>query len=57
MTMGRLPKMKKIIYIDHVYQRTKCTLFLFVGRDFITDPQFLITEYVLVWECMSPVSL
>ena len=57
MTMDRLPKMKKFIYIDHVYQRTKCTLFLFVGPDFITDPQFLITEYVLVWECMSPVSL
>ena len=49
--------MKKVIYIDHVYQRTKCTLFLFVDPDFITDSLFLINEYALVWECMSPVSL
>ena len=57
MTMDRLLKMKKVIYIDHVYQRTKCTLFLFVDPDFITDSLFLINEYALVWECMSPVSL
>ena len=55
--MDGLLKMKNVIYIDHVYQRTKCTLFLFVGPDFITDLYFLIKEYVLVWECMFPVSL
>ena len=57
MTMDGLLKMKNVIYIDHVYQRTKCTLFLFVGPDFITDLYFLIKEYVLVCECMFPVSL
>ena len=46
MTMDRLLKMKQVIHIGHVYQRTKCTLFLFVGPDFITDLHFLIKEYV-----------
>ena len=34
--------MKQVIYIGHVYQRTKCCLFLLVGPDFITDLHFLI---------------
>ena len=46
MTMDWLLKMKQVIYIYHVYHRTKCTLFLFVGPDFITDLHFLIKEYV-----------
>ena len=50
MTMDWLLKMKQVIYIYHVYHRTKCTLFLFVGPDFITDLHFLIKEYVhLIW--------
>ena len=50
MTMDGPLKMKQVIYIDHVYQRAKCTLFLFVGPDFITDLHFLIKEYVhLIW--------
>ena len=50
LTMDGPLKMKQVIYIDHVYQRTKCTLFLIVGPDFITDLHFLIKEYVpLIW--------
>ena len=42
--------MKQVIYIGHVYQRNKCTLFVFVGPDFIIDLHFLIKEYVhLIW--------
>ena len=40
-----------------MYIRKLNALFLFVDPDVITNLHFLIKEYVLVWECMFPVSL